>query len=143
MRNELMRIKNAKILNDAYKSKPQSAKAALDTFALFESPYKIAVLADMLDLGPTTKSLHYDLGYSLKAYNLDEVVCMGELGKEIAEGAIACGVKKVLSFANRDEVYTYLKPYVEKDCMLLFKGSRGMALDLVIDRLKENGDENE
>lgn len=140
MRNELMQIQNAKILNDAYKSNPQSAIAALDTFELLKAPYKIAVLADMLDLGPTTNALHYDLGYALKNYTLDEVVCMGELGVHIAEGAKASTNIKVTHFNTREEVSAYLMPYLKKDCMLLFKGSRGMALDLVIDTLKNEGE---
>jgi len=143
MRNELMQIKNAKILNDAYKSNPQSAIAALDTFELFKAPYKIAVLADMLDLGPTTNTLHYDLGYALKNYTLNEVVCMGELGSHIAQGAKDSTNAKVMHFNNREEVSEYLLPYVNEDCMILFKGSRGMALDLVIDTLKEKVKEDE
>ena len=141
MRNELMQIENAKILNDAYKSNPQSAVAALDTFELFESSYKIAVLADMLDLGPTTNELHYDLGYGLKKYKLNEVICMGELAKYIAEGAKEANVCDIVKcFDTREEVSEYLMPYIKKDCMILFKGSRGMALDLVIEQLKGNGE---
>lgn len=144
MRNELMQIEKAKILNDAYKSNPQSAMAALDTFALFESPYKIVVLADMLDLGATTNELHYDLGMELKKYKVDEVLCMGELAKHIAQGAKDYHVCDVIKcFDTREEVSAYLMPYKKRECMILFKGSRGMALDLVIDKLKENGEENE
>lgn len=143
MRNELMNVGNCKILNDAYKSNPQSAIAALDTFEMFEHPYKIAVLADMLDLGPTTTNLHYDLGYGLNVYDLKEVLCMGELAKSIGEGAKAASVNGVRCFDDRDELFEYLKEYVKKDCMILFKGSRGMALDLVIHKLEEYGERDE
>lgn len=141
MRNELMHIDKCTILNDAYKSNPQSAKAALDTFHEFEHPYKIAVLADMLDLGNTTNSLHHDLGYGLNKYGLQEILCMGELSKYIMEGAKeSCPNTVIHHFNDRDELFAYIKDYVHKDCMILFKGSRGMALDLVIDKMKEYGE---
>lgn len=144
MRNELMHIGRCTILNDAYKSNPQSAKAALETFHAFSHPYKIAVLADMLDLGATTAHLHHELGNHLKKYHLQEILCMGELSNYIAEGAKeSCPDAKIMHFTDRDALYDYLKSYIHKDCMILFKGSRGMALDLVIDKMKEYGDEYE
>lgn len=138
MRNELMTIEKCTILNDAYKSNPQSALAALETFDAFTHPYKIAILADMLDLGESTKSLHYDLGASLQRFHLQEIICMGELAEYIAEGAKEhCPTAKVVLFENREEVYEYIKEYIHKDCMMVFKGSRGMALDVIIEKMKE------
>lgn len=144
MRNELVHIGKCTILNDAYKSNPQSAKAALDTFYEFKHEYKIAVLADMLDLGDTTNHLHHELGYNLNKYDLQEILCMGELSKYIMEGAKeTCHDAIIRHFSNREQLFDYIKDYVQKDCMILFKGSRGMALDLVIDKMKEFGDKDE
>lgn len=141
MRNELMTIGNCTILNDAYKSNPQSARAALETFHGFDHPYKICVLADMLDLGDTTANLHHALGYSLNKYGFKEILCMGELSNYIAEGAKeSCQDAKIVHFNDREELFDYLKDYIKRDCMILFKGSRGMALDLVIDKMKEYGE---
>lgn len=144
MRNELKYIKNCIILDDSYKSNPQSAMAAIETFAMFDSPYKIVVLADMLDLGPTTKSLHYDLGYGLKKFDFDEIICMGELSQYIVEGAQAANCTGIIKiFENHETISNYLKKYLDQECMMLFKGSRGMALDVVVNQLKEYGDNNE
>lgn len=144
MRNELMHIGKCTILNDAYKSNPQSAKAALDTFHEFKHPYKIVVLADMLDLGNTTNHLHHELGSYLNKYGLQEIICMGELSKYIVEGAKeSCPDVMIHHFSNREQLFDYIKDYIYKDCMILFKGSRGMALDLVIDKMKEYGDKDE
>lgn len=144
MRNELMRIHKCTVLNDSYKSNPQSAKAALDTFHEFTHPYKICVMADMLDLGEDSKKLHYDLGYSMNSYHLQEVICMGEMGKWIAKGAQeSCADTMIYHYDTREEIVKHLKSYIDKDCMILFKGSRGMALDLVIEKLKEYGENYE
>ena len=140
MRNEVQHINQCCILNDSYKSNPQSALAALDTFELFESNYKIAILADMLELGTCTEQIHYSFGEDLVKYQLDEIICVGELSKYIKSGyETKLGVAKLMHMNNNEEVYEYLKENVFKSCMLLFKGSRGMALDTVINKLKEYG----
>lgn len=138
MRNELMHIGRCTILNDAYKSNPQSAQAALDTFQAFAHEHKIIVLADMLDLGVDSAQLHYDLGCSLVHYDAEKIICMGEEAKEIARGAkLTCANKEVVHVTTREEVFEEIKDAINHDCMLLFKGSRGMALDLVIEMMKE------
>ena len=62
LRNELVRVNQCLILNDSYKSNPQSALAAVDTMEEFDIPYKLAVLGDMLELGETSDMIHYTLG---------------------------------------------------------------------------------
>lgn len=61
-RTQLEMIGNCRVLNDVYKSNPQSACAALETFEGFKSPRKIIVFGDMFDLGPNEAQIHFDLG---------------------------------------------------------------------------------
>ncbi|MDL2276527.1 UDP-N-acetylmuramoyl-tripeptide--D-alanyl-D-alanine ligase, partial [Breznakia sp. OttesenSCG-928-G09] len=136
MRNELLQVCKMTILNDAYKSNPQSAKAALDTFEGIASEYKIIVLGDMLDLGPNTNDFHYDVGEYLNAITYDELICFGELSKFIIDGAKAKKPdKKYFHAKTHDEIFAYLEKFKDKDCAVLFKGSRGMKLDEIVDRL--------
>lgn len=135
MRNELMRANKALILNDSYKSNPQSSAAALETLASFEVPYKLAVLADMLDLGENSDMLHYQLGKQTAEYELAEVLTYGDMGAYIAQGALNQGVKRVQHFADKAKLIAYLLPYRNKECMILIKGSRSMKMDEVVDAL--------
>lgn len=135
MRNELMRANKALILNDSYKSNPQSSAAALETLASFEVPYKLAVLADMLDLGENSDMLHYQLGKQTADYELAEVLTYGDMGAYIAQGALNQGVKRVQHFADKAKLIAYLLPYRNKECMILIKGSRSMKMDEVVDAL--------
>lgn len=139
MRNELLQLHQCKILNDSYKSNPQSTIAALDTLESFEAPYKIAVLADMLDLGEDTNLIHYELGKQMVNYQLDEILTYGELGRYITQGANAM-IKNayIRHFEDKHELLKYLCPYLKKDCMILIKGSRGMHMDEIVDGLKES-----
>ena len=142
MRNELLKIKECTILNDAYKSNPQSSLAALSTFESFDSPYKIVVFADMLDLGDTTNQIHYDLGKDSLNYTYNELLLYGDLSRYTYEAVKENDENRLVKcFNTHKEIADYLRPYLNKECMILFKGSRGMALDKVIDLLKGDNDE--
>ena len=134
-RTQLESLGDCKVLNDVYKSNPQSAVAALDTFQELNCDEKIIVLGDMFDLGKDTLQIHYDLGKKVAQYDCQLLVCVGELAAQIHQGACESGVnsKWVLT---RDEAKEILKPYIHKNCMMLIKGSRGMHLDLLLDDLR-------
>lgn len=137
MRNELLRAHQALILNDAYKSNPQSSLAALETLQLFDVPYKIAVLSDMLDLGDETDLIHFRLGKAMAKFDVKEVLTWGELAAYITQGALQeCDSEVTIRhFAKKEDLISYLLPYKEKECMILIKGSRGMKMDEVVDAL--------
>lgn len=139
LRNELMRCNCACILNDSYKSNPQSALAALDTMEDFDYDYKIAVLGDMLELGETSDMIHYQLGKDLQKYHIKEVLTIGDMARYIAQGANNY-TKNVFvrHFVHKEDLIAYLQPYMAKECMVLVKGSRGMKLDEVVDKLINN-----
>lgn len=136
MRNEIIKKEQMIILNDTYKSNPQSAEAAIDTFACIEAPYKIIVLADMLDLGSDEKAYHYALGEYVAQNDFDMLIGYGALAESIVEGARHIQPNKQYQLASSHEaIYTYLKPYCNQTCAVLLKGSRGMELDKVVDLL--------
>lgn len=139
LRNELVSCNMACILNDSYKSNPQSALAALDTMEDFDYDYKIAVLGDMLELGETSDMIHYQLGKDLQNYHLKEVLTIGDMARYIAQGANNYTTNVfVRHFEHKEDLITYLQPYMKKECMVLVKGSRGMKLDEVVDQLVED-----
>lgn len=137
LRNELVEIQNCLILNDSYKSNPQSALAALDTMEEFDIPYKIAVLGDMLELGDTSDMIHYTLGKDLINYSLQEVLTIGDMARYITQGALnnVSGDVMIRHFQNKEDLFAYLQPYSARECMILVKGSRGMKLDEIVEQL--------
>lgn len=135
LRNELVHCGNCLILNDSYKSNPQSALAALETMEEFDVEEKIAVLGDMLELGETSDMIHYQLGKDTARFTLQEVLTIGDMARYIAQGALNEGTAMVRHFETKEELLAYLKPYTKKACMLLVKGSRGMKLDEIVDEL--------
>ena len=136
MRNELMVVEDMIILNDAYKSNPQSAKVALETFNLIEAPYKLIILGDMLDLGEDEKQFHFDLGVFMNTIVFDELIGYGNLSKHILKGAKSIQPNKQYHLMEtHEDIVAYLKKFKMKKCAILFKGSRGMHLDKIVDEL--------
>lgn len=144
MRNQLEKIGRWTVLNDSYKSNPQSAMAALKTFSYFSHPYKIVLMGDMLDLGEDTYTYHRNLGEACARSDIQECWCYGELGKEIAVGAKKENPNlNVRHFTTHEAVEEAISQQFTQPRMLLVKGSRGMHLDLVIDWMKEQVDKDE
>ncbi len=135
LRNEIVKIKNCTILNDSYKSNPQSTLVALDTFEGLSSPKKIVVLGDMLGLGKNEAKLHYEIGTKLSNYKVDELVTYGQLAKNIAEGASNV-IQNIKMFDDKELMIEYLSKYLDEECTILIKASRSLALDEVVDKLR-------
>lgn len=141
LRNDLSTVGKALLLNDAYKSNPESAHAALALFKSLPNHPKVAILGDMLDLGVNTHQIHQALGASLHTYDIDVLVTYGTLGADIARGA-KDQVKEIHSFVDKAALIEFVKPYLAMNSAILVKGSRGMKLEVVIDALKSEGSKN-
>lgn len=135
LRNEIVKIYQCTILNDTYKSNPNSVIAALDTFEDIKADKKIVVLGDMLGLGKEENKLHYDLGVKLSDYSVDELIVYGSLAKHIADGAKNY-INNIKMYDDKNLMIEYLSNYLNENCAILIKASRALELDEVVDKLK-------
>jgi UDP-N-acetylmuramoyl-tripeptide--D-alanyl-D-alanine ligase len=126
----------ATVVDDTYNASPVSVGAALDFLA--ETPVapgrrRLAVLGDMLELGPDEERLHREIG-ARAAATVDGLVVVGERGRWIGEAARAAGLPRVEAARDADEalavVERALGPRVGD--VLLVKGSRGIELDRLV-----------
>lgn len=126
----------AVILEDCYNANPDSTRAALETLAAWPgAARRIAILGDMLELGPTAAELHRETGALVRAAELWTV---GAHAGDYARGAAAAGIA-VRTFADRAEVAAALRAALAPGVVVLVKGSRGAALEQVLAGLeKEN-----
>jgi UDP-N-acetylmuramyl pentapeptide synthase len=129
----------ATIVDDTYNASPVSVTAALDFLA--ETPVaserrRIAVLGDMLELGPDEERLHRTVG-DHAARTADAIVAVGPRGAWIADAARAAGAAVVLEADDADVAAAIL----DRDLapapgdVVLLKASRGIELDRAVDLL--------
>ena len=134
MRTALIKVHKAKIIDDTYKSNPESAKAAIDTLMKVQAKKHVAVLADMLDLGPKEDQLHASIGEYAKQKHVDLLLATGPLSKHTVQAAAPLEARW---YETKAELLERLSSMLEEDCAILIKGSRAMKMDEIVDGLKE------
>lgn len=142
-RMQVFHRREVTFIDDTYNASPVSMIAGLEVLhSIEDAGRRIAVLADMKELGEDAPAYHRQIGEWLGEHPLDVLLTLGELGEEIARGALASGgVAKenctCLADGDRDGVYEALIRILRSgDCVLL-KGSNSMKLGQVVRRLKE------
>ncbi len=121
------------VIDDSYNANPGSLAASLAV--LRERPERgrrFAILADMLELGPDTAALHREAGRN--AAFLDGLVTVGEMGRELAAGAVEAGLEagKAREAADGEAAGALLLPDLAPGDVVLVKGSRGMHLESAV-----------
>ena len=135
MRFECQQVKDWQVINDAYNASPMSMTAAINTLSELTSGRKIAVMGDMLELGSVSESAHRRVGQELAEHKFAAVITRGEMGTFIAEGARTGGVPVVFACTSHEEAANRLHEILQPDDTILFKGSRGMQMEKIIDLL--------
>ena len=126
------------IINDSYNANYDSMKVGLEYLHNINySGRKIAVLADMLELGEYSKKMHEDVGIEVVKNKIDVLVTVGEYARYINDKAISVGFDKNNSyhFNNNIECIDFLKRFLKREDTILFKGSNGMKLYEIIDEI--------
>jgi len=126
----------ALLLDDTYNASPESTLAALNLLDELEGR-KVAVLGDMLELGPYEEIGHRMVGVRA-AEVVDELVTVGELGRLIAVAAQDAGLKveQITMFTDAQEAIEFLKPRLGEKDVALIKGSHGVRMDRIVSALE-------
>ncbi len=133
------------VVDDTYNANPQSMRAAL-TF-LQQVPgegRRIAVLGDMLELGEAGPTLHEEIGMIAARSGLAYLITLGSLAQLIAQGAIKAGMPaaRIYSALDQHDVLALLSHLARPQDIILFKGSRGMAMERLVQALCARGGEH-
>lgn len=132
-RQEIFEFKRCTIIKDCYNAGPESMEAALKV--LGNRPgRRIAVLADMLELGKHSAYAHEKVG-ALAAQYADVLLCYGPQSAAMLTGAKKAGMEKACHYLDREALNADLLSTVRAGDVLLFKGSRGMQMELSLEQL--------
>jgi UDP-N-acetylmuramoyl-tripeptide--D-alanyl-D-alanine ligase len=137
LRLMIVRAENgAMILDDSYNSSPESTLAALNLLDELEGR-KVAVLGDMLELGPYEEQGHELVGKRASEV-VNELVTVGERGRIIANAALKAGLpaSATKDFSNTQEAIEYLRERLHDQDVVLVKGSHAMRMDLIVAALE-------
>ena len=129
MRQRSVDVGNVHVIEDCYNASPDSINAALTTLAGRKTGKKIAVLADMLELGDYSEKAHKSVGEIAAKHDIDIVLAYGEYAKFYVSAAKENGIKSAYHFETKEELADKLLELTDAGDNVLFKGSRGMRLE--------------
>lgn len=127
-RSQIIEKKTNKIILDAYNANPSSMEAALNNLAKQNSKFKIAILGDMFEIGIEAEKEHQYIVNKTLDLSFDKIILIGEnfYKTESSNPKII----KYTSFESFKKTFSYSNIY---NTTILIKGSRGMALERVLD----------
>jgi UDP-N-acetylmuramoyl-tripeptide--D-alanyl-D-alanine ligase len=131
-RMEVKSARGATLLVDCYNANPESTRAALETLASWPgATRRVALLGDMLELGPAAEALHRETGEAVRAA---ELWAVGTFADALAAGARAAGAEaRVLP--DLASAARALREALAPGVVVLIKASRGAALERVLEGL--------
>jgi UDP-N-acetylmuramoyl-tripeptide--D-alanyl-D-alanine ligase len=120
------------IIDDCYNANPMSMRAALDDLAASASGRRLAVLGDMLELGPDEGRFHAEIGGYAAQRGVDVLVTVGPLAARMREAFEG----ELHAVADAAGAATLARELLRPGDTMLVKGSRGVGLEAVAQRLR-------
>lgn len=126
------------LVDETYNSNPRALRSALVSLFEEKAGRRIAVLGDMLELGPREIDLHRDSGRFAAGLSIDRIIGVGPLAAHILEGAASAGAspKDLRSVATAEEAGRLLLEELQEGDVVLLKASRGIGLERAIEVLR-------
>lgn len=139
----------SQMIDDTYNASTPSVMSALGLLAVMQPRRAIAVLGDMRELGDVTENEHITVGRRAGEV-ADLVVTFGDLARTIGrealntDGRYDAGPPEVVSFGldQRDELVDYLLQELRPGDVVLLKGSRGLQMENIVERLRVPADKS-
>ena len=137
-RQEIFQANGYTIIKDCYNAGPESMAAALGVLGNRPGRH-IAVLGDMLELGSCSQAEHYRIG-RIAAEQADGLLAYGRHACRMVAGAITGGMPDPMarSFTEQKDLVKMLKRMARPGDVLLFKGSRGMHMELALEQFLQD-----
>jgi UDP-N-acetylmuramoyl-tripeptide--D-alanyl-D-alanine ligase len=114
------------VVNDCYNANPMSMRAALDDLAASASGRRVAVLGDMLELGPDEARFHAEVGAHAREVGVDLLVAVGPRAAHFADG-----YGDVVALSDAQAAAESVPGLLQPGDTVLLKASRGVGLEVV------------
>lgn len=127
-RSQIIKTDHNVLIADYYNANPSSMMAALDNLDKILAVHKAVILGDMYELGTESLREHRIILAKAKQMSLERLILVGEIFKSVVEGEDEC-------YENTEEAKKALVEQPLKDNTILMKGSRGIALENLVEVL--------
>jgi UDP-N-acetylmuramoyl-tripeptide--D-alanyl-D-alanine ligase len=129
------------LIDDTYNANPASMAAAIDALVELARPgRRVLAMGDMLELGPDGPALHRETGKRAAAAGVDRIFVCGEFAEEVAAGARSVDSAVEATTGSPEELSEMLAETLRSGDWVLVKGSRGMAMERVLDAIRDRAD---
>ena len=127
------------VINDSYNSNPDALISMVKTLidGGQNAKRKIVVAGEMLELGAEEAAIHREVGEILAQTEIDFLIGVRGLAKEMVESARKAGLKKAKFFNSSAEAGEFLVKEIKEGDAVLVKGSRGVRTEKVVEKLLE------
>ena len=129
-----------RLIDDTYNANPHSVRAAAKVLAA-QTGTQVMVLGDIGELGEAAISEHQSLGRTIATTGINVLLCVGQYAPYTVAGAQEISAINAHAFADKDSLLAYLQSYLQaqqaQPCTVLFKGSRSMEMETLINALVE------
>ncbi|MBI1730290.1 UDP-N-acetylmuramoyl-tripeptide--D-alanyl-D-alanine ligase [Candidatus Acetothermia bacterium] len=142
-----MELKESKrfgwVIDDSYNANPSSTREAIRALSRFETPLqKILIIGDMLELGDSAMELHRALADEVKKRDIKLLFTFGDSAAGLSRVLAAkrdWSSKRAIHCTSQEELFKRLENLLTNhQNLILVKGSRGMQLDQLVERLVES-----
>lgn len=132
LRQEVVDRNGVRFINDAYNANPLSMAASLASLSQFGEGRYIAVIGDMLELGPDEVAMHEELASAVISAGITELITVGPLAHALGDAVKKQSHVNVRSVTNTNEVMPLLKSLLQAGDIVLIKGSHALRLDTLV-----------
>lgn len=135
-RSHIIRKEKITIIDDCYNANPVSMKAAIDLLTMANTR-TVAILGDMFELGSKECELHKEVGEYAAKKNIDCIICVGNLSKNMYEGAVSVEntVSKVYHYVDKETLINDFGGLLKEGDSVLVKASHGMHFEELIQKI--------
>jgi UDP-N-acetylmuramoyl-tripeptide--D-alanyl-D-alanine ligase len=139
MRGERLEHNGIVIWDDCYNSNPEAARSMLDVLRQTPARRRIAVFGEMLELGSAAEELHRELGRYAAGQQIDFLIGVRGNAHAMIDAAVGAGLPESAAhfFEDAREAGEFVRSIARAGDAVLFKGSRGVAVERAMERLVE------
>lgn len=130
-RSQIIEVGSNTLILDAYNANPSSMEEAVKSLSRMKADKKVVILGDMLELGNQSKEEHYKLGKDVRSCRFSKTIFVGPLMESALDA-----FPEADYFEDKASLIKHLEKHKISDSHILIKGSRGMALEDLLEVLK-------